>query len=303
MKSKRNRLAANSRQIYTGRFAPSPTGPVHFGTLVAATASYLQAKKNQGKWLLRMEDVDITRKVKGADTAILTTLENYGFQWDGEVIYQSCRTQYYTEALQQLVKQSQVFPCICSRKQLAESGSKIYPGTCRNRSLPEPDTHSLRLRCDSRQIKFNDPIMGQQIANLATDCGDFVIKRRDGLFAYQLAVVIDDARQGITEVVRGADLLDSTAKQIYLQQLLDYAQPDYLHIPLAVNKNGQKFSKLAGAASIDNGRASLHLYHALAFLGQQPPAYLKRSPVEIIWHWAMHHWSIAKIPSQKSRPA
>jgi len=292
----------NNRQTYIGRFAPSPTGAVHFGTLVAAIASYLQAKKNHGKWRLRMEDVDITRTVKGADAAILTTLERYGFQWDGEVVYQSCRLQYYAEALQQLIKQSRIFPCICSRKQLAESGVEIYPGICRNRIFPEPGAHTLRLRCDNRQIKFTDRVMGEQTFNLETDCGDFIIKRRDGLFAYQLAVVIDDARQGITEIVRGADLLNSTAKQIYLQQLLGYSQPDYLHIPLAVNKNGQKFSKSAGAASIANDQPALHLYHALVFLGQQPPAHLKHSPVEAVWDWAIHHWNIANIPSQKNRP-
>ncbi len=292
----------DNRQEYIGRFAPSPTGPVHFGTLVAAMASYLQAKKNHGKWRLRMEDVDITRKIKGADSAILTTLESYGFQWDGEVIYQSFRTQYYTEALQQLIEQSRVFPCICSRKQLNESGSEVYPGTCRNRLFPEPVPHNLRLHCDTRQIKFNDQIMGPQLFNLPTDCGDFIIKRRDGLFAYQLTVVVDDARQGITEVVRGADLLDSTAKQIYLQQLLDYAQPDYLHIPLAVNQNGQKLSKSMTAANIKHDPPQTSLVRALDFLGQQPPVHLKYSPVEAIWHWAIHHWDITKIPPQKSRP-
>ena len=205
--------------VYTGRFAPSPTGPVHFGTLLAAVGSYLQAKTNNGKWLLRMEDVDTTRSVDGADTDILHTLEVFGFEWDGDVVYQSKRTELYQQAMDILEQENLLFACLCSRKQLAESGSDIYPGTCRNRRLPRPGErvtgeHAVRVIVDDSNIVFHDCVMGTQAQSLARECGDFVIKRRDGLFAYQLAVVVDDALQGITEIVRGADLLDSTPRQI-----------------------------------------------------------------------------------------
>ncbi len=295
MKSKKNRLAVNN-PTYIGRFAPSPTGAAHFGTLLAAMASYLQARINQGIWLLRIEDIDATRKQNGADTALLNTLEKHGFIWDGEPVYQSSRIAYYQHALQQLSKQSLIFPCTCSRKQLAKSAHTVYPGFCRHKQLPESRPHALRLRCLPQTISFSDKIMGSQTFHLATDCGDFIVKRRDHLFAYQLAVTVDDALQGITEVVRGADLLPSTPKQIYLQQLLDYPQPDYFHIPLAVDKNGHKFNKSTGAARIENSLARQNLIRALDFLGQQPPADLVQTGIDDIWHWAENHWEAGKIP-------
>ena len=297
-------MMPDDKHRYTGRFAPSPTGAVHFGTLLAAVASYLQAQVNNGRWLLRMEDVDITRKVAGADSAILNTLETFGFEWDGDVLYQSQQTPHYEQALQQLIEQSQVFPCTCSRKQLAAlaeaAGASRYPGICRQRTLPESRPHSLRLRCNDQRICFHDKVMGEQCASLADDCGDFIIKRRDGLFAYQLAVVVDDAMQGITEVVRGADLLDSTPRQIYLQQLLGYPQPDYLHIPLAVDRKQHKFSKSAGAASVNEHPPAHYLVQALAFLGQQPPADLLSCSIKDIWQWALKHWRISNIPRKGS---
>lgn len=285
-------------QTYKGRFAPSPTGPVHFGTLIAAVGSYLQAKKNQGIWLMRMEDVDITRKVDGADTEILHTLEAFGFEWDGAIIYQSRQTEYYEQALEQLVSESMVFPCTCSRKKLAETNSNIYPGFCRSAHLPVKSEHALRVLADNINIEFDDAVMGTQSQNIEQQCGDFIIRRRDNLFAYQLAVVVDDALQNISEVVRGTDLLDSTARQIYLQQLLQYPTPDYCHLPLAVDAAGNKISKSEGAMKVDVKNREKLLFSVLGFLGQNPPADLIRSNIEDIWSWAETHWDIRQIPSK-----
>ena len=288
--------------IYRGRFAPSPTGSVHFGTLLAAVGSYLQAKKNKGEWLIRMEDVDITRQVDGSDTDILRTLEAFGFEWHGEIVYQSKRTQYYQDALVQLQAQSLVFPCICSRKQLSKTNSEVYPGTCRNRRLPEKDEHALRLLVDHSNIEFNDTVMGRQSENLAQQCGDFVIKRRDGLFAYQLAVVVDDALQNITEIVRGADLLNSTPRQIYLQQLLAYPTPTYCHLPLAIDSAGNKISKSEGSAEVDIKNKELLLLQVLNSLGQEPVDELDGSNIDDIWRWAISHWDISKVPANRIYP-
>jgi glutamyl-Q tRNA(Asp) synthetase len=282
---------------YIGRFAPSPTGPVHYGTLIAAVGSYLQAKKNSGLWLVRIEDVDTLRKVKGADSDILRTLEAFGFAWDGEVVYQSKRTSYYEQALQELISQSLVFPCVCSRKQLARLNITIYPGTCRTRHLPEHGEHALRLLADDIPVEFNDLVMGSHVQNVMQQCGDFIIKRRDGLFAYQLAVVVDDAMQNITEIVRGADLLDSTARQIYLQKLLGYPVPKYCHLPLAVDNSGTKISKSAGAARVDIQHREQLLFSVLQFLGQQPPADLIHSGIDDIWSWALENWNIEHVSS------
>ncbi len=283
---------------YKGRFAPSPTGAVHYGTLIAAVGSYLQAKKNNGKWLLRIEDVDTTRSVAGADTDILHTLEAFGFQWHGSVIYQSEQTKYYQQALEQLSSRELVFPCLCTRKQLAKINNEVYPGRCRNRRLPEKETHALRLRTKNLTINFDDTVMGKQSQNIATQCGDFIIKRRDGLFAYQLAVVVDDALQGISDVVRGADLLGSTARQIYLHQLLGYIAPTYCHLPLAVDCSGKKISKSDGATKVDVNNRERLLCSVLVFLGQQPPADLDASSINDIWLWARTHWDMAKVPGK-----
>ncbi len=293
----------NKPQPYKGRFAPSPTGAVHFGTLLAAVGSYLQAKKNDGEWIIRMEDVDLTRKVSGADTDILHTLEAFGFEWQGEILYQSAQNEYYENASQQLIEQSRVFPCLCTRKQLAESGNDIYPGNCRQRQLPEKSDHALRVIADDTNITFNDAIMGKRSQHMAKQCGDFIIKRRDGLFAYQLAVVVDDAMQGISEVVRGADLIDSTPRQIYLQQLLAYTTPTYCHLPLAVDSHGNKISKSEGAAKVDVKNKEKQLCEVLSFLGQQPPADLSDCSINDIWHWTINNWNLDAVPQKKRRPA
>jgi glutamyl-Q tRNA(Asp) synthetase len=284
-------------ESYRGRFAPSPTGAVHYGTLVAAVGSYLQAKKNSGKWFLRIDDIDLTRKIEGADTAIIETLEAFGFEWHGEIIYQSSQTKYYQQALEQLMSQSLVFPCLCSRKQLAASNSEVYPGTCRHRQLPENKQHALRIRAKNIDISFNDAVMGAQRQNIEKQCGDFIIKRRDGLFAYQLAIVVDDAMQNISEIVRGGDLLDSTPRQIYLQQLLHYPTPAYCHLPLAIDAAGNKISKSTGATRINIENKEKLLLSVLDFLGQQPPDELAKCALNDIWAWAIKHWQISLVPA------
>ena len=293
----KSKVQNTKHKNYKGRFAPSPTGPVHFGTLIAAVGSYLQAKKNKGEWLIRIEDVDTTRKVAGADKDILNTLEAFGFQWQGEILYQSKQTGHYQQALLQLIEQSSVFPCLCTRKQLAKTDQSIYPGTCRERRLPESEEHALRLLSKDIVISFNDVVMGAQSQNIQTQCGDFIIKRRDGLFAYQLAVVVDDALQGITEVVRGSDLLDSTPRQIYLQKLLGYTTPDYCHLPLAVDRAGNKISKSEAATKINLNNKEILLSRVLSFLGQAPLSDLSDSSIDDIWKWAIHNWDISRVPT------
>ena len=288
---------------YKGRFAPSPTGPVHYGTLVAAVGSYLQARQNNGEWFIRMDDVDTVRVVDDADEEILYTLEHFGFEWTGEVTYQTKQIDSYQRALEKLISRSLVFPCLCSRKQLARTENSIYPGTCRHRQLPEKEEHALRVLSQDINIEFDDIVMGRQSQNIKQQCGDFIIKRRDGLFAYQLAVVVDDATQGITEVVRGTDLLDSTPRQIFLQQLLNYSTPGYCHLPLAIDGSGNKISKSENAAKVDIKNKEKLLISALKFLGQQPPDDLTGSHLNDIWLWAIKHWNVVTVPKDEKQIA
>ncbi|MDH5611620.1 MAG: tRNA glutamyl-Q(34) synthetase GluQRS [Gammaproteobacteria bacterium] len=290
-----------TQSIYRGRFAPSPTGELHFGTLLAAVGSYLQARSHQGEWLMRIEDVDTTRCVPGAADALLRALDGFGFEWQGEVVYQSQRTELYESALDNLSKKNLIYPCTCSRKQLANEDNlslPVYAGHCRHHHLPLAEEHALRVRVEDRTISFEDQIMGQNRQQLASECGDFVIKRKDGLFAYQLAVVVDDAQQGVTEVVRGVDLLNSTPRQIYLQQQLGYVQPNYLHLPLLIDLQGHKLGKSTGAAALNLSQPVLHLHSVLVLLGQQPPAELTRDSLSQLWLWAIEHWNIENIPKQ-----
>ena len=288
----------------TGRFAPSPTGPLHFGSLIAALASYCEAKTQGGKWLVRMEDLDKPREVAGAADHILKTLETFGFEWDGEVIYQSHRNHLYQEALNQLQAASLIYKCDCSRKEIADSAEHgidglIYPGICRHKEALRTPSAS-RVIVDAKPILFTDAIQGSIEQTLAQDVGDFVLKRADGLYAYQLAVVVDDFEQGVTHILRGADLLNSSPRQIYLQQLLRYPTPEYAHIPIANNANNEKLSKQTLAPAIDRSQASTLLKQALAFLGQDPPMDLVQcNPTEIL-QWAKQHWDIKKIPHQRS---
>lgn len=319
-----------SNQSYRGRFAPSPTGPLHFGSLVAAVGSYLEAKKHNGTWLVRMEDIDTPRCVPGVADDILHTLEAFGLHWDGEVIYQSQRTAAYTDALHELQKSGMAYPCACTRKEIADSvlhgiEGAIYPGTCRNgiaegrqarawrvcTNIPPPVHPELvegqagrfdKLSPNGLVIEFNDALQGRFAQSLEKEIGDFVVKRADGLFAYQLAVVVDDAFQGITHVVRGADLLASTPRQIYLQRLLGLPTPHYMHLPIAVNAQGEKLSKQTLAAPVDTGKPAVTLLRALTFLRQEPPAELASCDLQTLWQWALANWDEEKLAGIQTLP-
>lgn len=282
---------------YIGRFAPSPTGPLHFGSLVAAVASYLQARVRDGLWLVRIEDIDPPREQAGATDLILTALEAYGFEWCGDVIYQSASAQAHESALQTLLDNSLAYRCGCSRKDLADAPrgplGTIYPGTCRN-GCDRTDT-AIRIRTDETPISFDDGLQGQQTQQLESESGDFIIKRRDGLIAYQLAVVVDDELEGISEIVRGIDIMDSTARQIWLQQLLGYRTPDYVHIPVVTHPDGDKLSKLTGAPGIPLKQVRPMLIAALRALQQEPPSDLTDASLNDIWQWAIQNWKLEPL--------
>lgn len=292
--------------MYVGRFAPSPTGPLHFGSLIAAVASYCDAKKNQGQWLVRMEDLDQTRTVNGAADTILHQLQRFGFEWDGSILYQSQRTAAYEAALKGLSAKSLIYACTCTRKEIADSSltrgieGAIYPGNCLRQPIKPYAPTAWRIKTGGVLISFQDAIQGYISQNISSDIGDFILKRADGLFAYQLAVVVDDAAQGITHVVRGADLLDSTPRQIYLQKQLGLAQPCYAHIPVVCNAAGEKLSKQTLAAPLDASKISLQLVQAMDFLGQTPPAQLAQEHPHILWQWALSNWQLSKVPPQKT---
>jgi glutamyl-Q tRNA(Asp) synthetase len=287
--------------LYRGRFAPSPTGPLHFGSLIAAVGSYLDARAHGGQWLLRIEDLDTPRNMPGAADTILRTLEIFGFAWDGEVTYQSARKNLYAEALEMLREQKRIYPCACSRKEIADSSLSIigiegpvYPGTCRN-GLPEGrEARAWRLKIDNKLLLFNDLCFGEIQQQIDQEVGDFVLLRADGIAAYQLSVVVDDAAQGITHVVRGADLLASTPRQIYLQQLLQLPTPQYLHLPVVLHSDGEKLSKQNGATALDSKQVVPTLFAALKFLGQSLPG--AANSLDELWSWAMTHWSRESIP-------
>lgn len=280
----------------TGRFAPSPTGPLHFGSLVAAVASYCDARAAGGAWLLRIEDIDPPREAAGAADRILRQLETYGLTWDGPVLYQHRRTEAYVEAISRLQAQGDVFWCTCSRTDLARAGGgALYPGTCRAFTAPRADA-AVRLHVPAGIIRFTDRVFGPREEDVAGSVGDFVIRRRDGLFAYQLAVVVDDAAQGVTDVVRGADLLDNTPRQILLQQRLGLPTPTHAHLPLATHADGQKLSKQTFAREIPVPALPRLLWQALDFLGQCPPQELENALPEEIVAWAVRHWRLAAVP-------
>ena len=293
---------------YRGRFAPSPTGPLHFGSLVAAVASFCEARRHGGQWLLRMEDLDGPRTVPGAAADILRTLEQLGFAWDGDVMVQSLRGAAYADALEKLRTTGRVFACACTRKEIADStlnadGERIYPGTCRHGLAPGREARALRLRVDEEIIGFDDAVQGPVRQDLARVIGDFVLRRADGIHAYQLAVVVDDAAQGITKVVRGADLLDSTPRQILIQRLLNHPTPAYAHVPVAVNDAGEKLSKQTLAPAIDAGKGAKVLVQALRFLGQPAPQELARSSSAEVWAWVRDNWRLDHVPRRRSLPA
>jgi glutamyl-Q tRNA(Asp) synthetase len=277
-------------ECYRGRFAPSPTGGLHFGSLVAAVGSWLDARAASGEWLVRIEDIDELRTVPGAESKILRTLEGYGLVWDGDVVRQTERHGLYRDALDRLA--DRIFPCGCTRKEAGER----YPGTCRAGLPAGREGRTIRLRVDSEPVGFRDRVQGAYTERLSETCGDFILRRADGLYAYQLAVVVDDAEQAVTDVVRGADLLDSTPRQIWLQRQLGYPELRYMHLPVALGENGEKLSKQTRAPEIPEAGDTELLHAAIAFLGQQPPPELLGSTVEELLHLAIGAWDAAQIP-------
>lgn len=291
---------------YRGRFAPSPTGPLHFGSLVAAVGSWADARAHGGEWLVRMEDLDPPREVPRAADQILRALDALGLEPDGPVVRQSERGDAYRAALDRLRDRGVLFACGCTRREIADSGlpgsdgGLVYPGTCRNGPPPGRSARALRVRVDDAVITFDDALQGRVSQDLGRDVGDFVLLRADGLFAYQLAVVVDDAAQGITDVVRGIDLIDSTPRQILLQRLLGLPTPCYLHLPVATNAAGEKLSKQTGAAAIDRSRPAPALVAGLRFLGQVPPPELERGSARAVLEWAAANWDRSRIPRQRT---
>lgn len=280
---------------YIGRFAPSPTGPLHFGSLLAAIASYLDARSNNGIWLVRMEDLDPPREPAGAGEMILQQLSSLGLEWDGDVLYQSSRLEAYKQILQQLQERNLCYNCDCTRNQIREMGN-VYNGSCRQRSFQAEQEFAVRLKTEAVSIAIDDLVQGHYEQNIARDVGDFIIRRKDGLFAYQLAAVVDDEFQDITHIIRGFDLIDSTPRQIYLQRLLNFKQPHYAHIPIIVNQQGQKLSKQHFAPAIDTDNALLLIHRTLKFLGQSPPESRQFHKPQALLRWAIENWDIQAVP-------
>ena len=285
---------------YTGRFAPSPTGPLHFGSLTAALASYLDARAAAGNWLVRIEDIDPPREQPGASTLILKALEAYGLHWDSEVLYQHSRLDAYQTALSALQKMEMAYPCICTRKQLA-SYLPSYPGFCRSRTDTANQPYGIRFNGQDQALSFDDRIQGRTTFSLK-ELGDFVIFRKDGLFAYQLAVTVDDEYQGITDIVRGIDLIDSTPRQMALQRTLGYSTPRYAHLPVITNESGDKLSKQnkADALPLDNPQPTLLL--AMKALGLPIDHTVQNATLEDMLIWAQNQWSLTAMEHQKSIP-
>ena len=293
---------------YRGRFAPSPTGPLHFGSLVAATGSYLDARHQQGEWLLRIEDLDPPREIAGASDSIIRTLEQLGMTWDGPISYQSQRSHVYEEALEQLRQQGYLYDCGCSRREIADSAvvteaGSVYPGTCRNGLPPGRSARSMRVRVDAIISRVQDRLQAPLRQQLTTEVGDFIVRRADQLFSYQLAVVVDDAAQQISHVVRGADLLDSTPRQNYLQRLLGLSTPAYLHLPVAVDSTLAKLSKQTFAQAVTPDDRHSAVIDALRFLRQELPDSPHDASRDELWQWAIEHWDITALPARRTLPA
>jgi glutamyl-Q tRNA(Asp) synthetase len=292
---------------YIGRFAPSPTGPLHFGSLLAAVASYADARHHRGEWLVRIEDVDQARCRPHMDQAILATLHAYGMRWDQQPLYQTQRQSAYADALLKLEKDRLLYRCDCSRRSWATTArigreGPLYPGICRHREPPVDTPVALRVKVDEAPVRFHDRIFGDLSQDLAQDVGDFVVRRIDGFTAYQLAVVVDDADQGVTDVVRGADLLWSTPRQVWLQNKLKLCSPRYAHVPLARDTDGRKLSKRLSADPVDDNSPMPGLLKAWAMLGQQTPRFRFLTPTQF-WDWAIPNWKIERVPvDQELKP-
>lgn len=293
-----------SHDRIVGRFAPSPTGPLHFGSLVAAVGSYCLARRHGGKWLLRMEDLDPPRVVPGAADQILRALDNLALHWDGEIVWQSRRTEAYVEAIEKLRQRGLVFDCACSRKEICLSAphpgedGPIYPGTCRSGLRPGRKPRALRIKVPEEQVRFCDGVFGPVQQVLSQAVGDFVLRRADGLFAYQLAVVVDDEAAGVTQVVRGADLLSSTPRQIFLHACLGHSAPEYIHLPLIMGDDGKKISKRQGHVELEHAKDAASLItQSLAFLGQLVPSELIGAPPAELLSWAKQNFDQNSIPA------
>lgn len=284
---------------YVGRFAPTPSGPMHLGSLVAALGSWLDARHYQGKWHVRMENLDTPRNQTGADTRILRSLEAHGLTWDDAVVRQSERLDLYQSALTDLTHQEWVFPCACSRKEIEEQGG-LYPGTCREGISEGKTGRATRIRCPQKNIQFNDRGFGDQSEQLDQTTGDFILKRADGVFSYQFAVVVDDIQQGITQIVRGADLLSSTARQIFLYSAFNKTTPHYLHLPLVINADGQKLSKQNRAPALNDLTPIENVYAALRVLQPALNLPIETAPKDTLHNllaWAISHWAISLQPA------
>ena len=281
-----------------GRFAPSPTGDLHLGSLYTAVASFLEARARGGRWLLRLEDLDRPREVPGAARRILETLEAFGFEWDGEVLRQSDRLDAYRDLIDGLRRDGRLFPCSCSRQLLADE--ERYPGTCRGRPPGAGVGAALRLRVEPGSILFTDELQGMFRQDVAAAVGDYVVQRRDGIVAYVFAVVVDDAHQGVTHVVRGADLLDNTPRQIHLQRELGLPTPQYLHVPVLLEPDGAKLAKSARSVALDPAAASHQLLQVLRLLGQDPPGAAADWSVRDLWTWAKSRYQSAQLPRRLS---
>ena len=276
-----------------GRFAPSPTGPLHLGSLLAATASYLEAHRRNTPWHLRFDDLDAPRSEPGAEDAIKQGLEDHALLWDGAVDHQSQHADAYADALNRLLDMDALFYCTCSRRQLRNSTT--YPGTCRAHRAPRSDA-ALRLAVDDRMVHFEDAVQGPQKEAVSASVGDFIVRRRDGLVAYQLATAVDDGDPAIDHVVRGADLLDNTPRQLYLMELLELSVPTYAHVPVVLHPDGAKLSKQTGAAPVRSSNAPGNLVDVLTLLGAQPPPMARQWSCDEVLAWARPRWNLDNVP-------
>ena len=298
------RPGERANRPYRGRYAPSPTGPLHLGSVIAAVASFAEAKSRGGEWLLRIDDLDRPRVMPGATGDILKTLEALGMQWDGSVVYQSARSTAYHAAFHELRAQDRVYACRCSRREIADSSISgaegyVYPGTCRAGLAGK--ARAWRYDTRGAAMLFDDAIQGAVTQDIEREIGDFVLYRADGIYAYHLAAAVDDAEQGVTHIVRGADLLISTPRQLLLQQALGFKRPQYAHVPVAVDARGEKLSKQTRAAPVTPAGAPAALRAALRFLGQDLPSSAEEMSCETLWSWVLEHWQLSRVPRVRTR--
>jgi glutamyl-Q tRNA(Asp) synthetase len=295
-------------RTYRGRFAPTPSGPLHFGSLVAAVGSYLEARSHAGEWRVRIDDIDPPRVVPGASDEILRCLERLGFQWDGPVVFESQHIAAYHAALHKLRHVGAVYPCGCSRSEIeavAGRGSEgpIYPGTCRSGLAPDRRARAWRMRLRAPLIEFEDGLLGAQRIDLQREAGDFTVYRADGVYSFHLASAVDEAELGITDVVRGSDLLESSARQIYVMSMLHLPPPRYVHLPVALDFSGAKLSKQSGARAVDAAQPVAALCAVMRFLNQPVPAEVELASLEQFWAHALEHWELARVGARRSARA